>query len=961
MSRIKRCIMGVLFLAIVMTGIYFYQDSSNEVQAETQVVNKDMLSLKFQVGQGTAQGKIRVVASVDSPNYSAVGFDIAKDNNEPQELTIDTKKYPLPQRIKSSVEGMEYSFSPKVVDTSSEYFLTGKWTADPNVKYTVCAWVKTFEGDKICGQSRCITLSDLTATTYLNMSFELNEGCTLSKTGEDAYADINVTYNGTPTTAKVISVNGSSVHVNVQNVDRTTLPSATKFVFKNSDGTECGSTIFRNLYTSYSETTEGETTTNTADTSWYDVYLEENKDENEFVIATSADLYGLPMLVNSTDAVTFNGKIIYLCADIEANKGEAAETGWDSTKVEGGTEYPWTPIGTSSASFNGTFDGQGHAISGIIAKQDYRAALFAWTGSNSVFKDFILMNSYFEGKEYNGSIAGRLDGSLYNISSDAIVKGSSSTNGGLVGFIYAPSTGKSVIKDCCFTGSVQAGLTEAELKNFAGGMVGALWQGNLEVVNCEVTGTVGATQYYAGGILGGLNNGDAVATIDIKNCRFLGTIKNTGGHSGGIIGSAYENTDTINITNCSVGGEINAGSRSGGLIGQIGGGTVTIGASSFAGNLKASDYYYAGGLIGIVVGGTVNINNSNFEDTGKVEAKETAGGLVGYAMGGTVIIDNSSAAGEVASTWSVGGLVSRVANGTVEIKNSSFEEEGKFTKGNYSGGIIGRVESGTAIINGCHANSMTAPGHSSGGIVGYVGGGNVTIGNSYFSGQFDTSAENAGGLVGYILRGTLGIENSYFDGDFTSTTNYAGGIVGTIGAVSSGCDVTVDIKSCYAKGTVSANGSHIGGIIGRVTYLTNKVVSLTDCLNAASVSGGNWTGGLFGRTHKTSGTIKMTRCLNIGAINSSSSVSAGSAVGGADQAPTVEAVYAVINNTVSKACGNNTFAVTTCELKDITVGNGVTAEKIKTETLSGLFTAENTIWTIGTTEGSTPKLNLTTQ
>ena len=166
MKRVKRSIAVILSLAIIMTGIYWCENPAEEVQAATETeVNSDMLELKFQRGQGSISNKIRVVASVDSPNYSAVGFGIDKgDGNGEQLFTINTKTHPLPQRIKSSVTGLEYSFSPKVVDTSSEYFLTAKWTATENAKYTVRAWVKTFDGDMVFGQSRCITLNDLSTT-----------------------------------------------------------------------------------------------------------------------------------------------------------------------------------------------------------------------------------------------------------------------------------------------------------------------------------------------------------------------------------------------------------------------------------------------------------------------------------------------------------------------------------------------------------------------------------------------------------------------------------------------------------------------------------------------------------------------------------------------------------------------------------------------------------------------------
>lgn len=301
MKRVKRCIAVILSLAIVMTGIYWCENSAEEVQAATETeVNSEMLELKFQRGQGSISNKIRVVASVDSPNYSAVGFAIDKGDGE-QLFTINTKQYPLPQRIKSTVYNidgtemrMDYSFSPKVIDTSSEYFLTAKWNAVEGTQYTVRAWVKTFEGEMVYGQSRCITLDDLSATNYLNMSFELKAGCELPKSTEDEtkYADIPVTYNGTSTMAEVVSVkvdeNGAqTVHVNVKNVDRTALPSVTEFVFG-----EYGSSTFRNLYTTY--TGDG-----TADTTWFD------DNETEYVIATSADLYGLANIVNG-EGITAN-------------------------------------------------------------------------------------------------------------------------------------------------------------------------------------------------------------------------------------------------------------------------------------------------------------------------------------------------------------------------------------------------------------------------------------------------------------------------------------------------------------------------------------------------------------------------------------------------------------------------------------------------------------------------------
>ena len=113
---------------------------------------------------------------------------------------------------------------------------------------------------------------------------------------------------------------------------------------------------WRNLNTTYNGSNP--------DSSWYTAI----SDEKEFVIATNADLYGLSVLANATNKNTFEGKTIYLSADIEANKGKATLEGWNATG-ENNTSYPWTPIGSFDVSrFNGIFDGQGHTISGLYGK-----------------------------------------------------------------------------------------------------------------------------------------------------------------------------------------------------------------------------------------------------------------------------------------------------------------------------------------------------------------------------------------------------------------------------------------------------------------------------------------------------------------------------------------------------------------------------------------------------------------
>lgn len=98
----------------------------------------------------------------------------------------------------------------------------------------------------------------------------------------------------------------------------------------------------------------------TTDTSWY----ENNKDATEFSIGTAAELAGLAKLVN--DGTNFSGKTIKLTKDIRLNEQDVPTGG-----------HEWTPIGKyarrAKKPFSGTFDGQGHTISGLYINLSNRS------------------------------------------------------------------------------------------------------------------------------------------------------------------------------------------------------------------------------------------------------------------------------------------------------------------------------------------------------------------------------------------------------------------------------------------------------------------------------------------------------------------------------------------------------------------------------------------------------------
>ena len=145
---------------------------------------------------------------------------------------------------------------------------------------------------------------------------------------------------------------------------------------------------------------------NKADVTWYD------EEGTEFVIDTVDELYDVLTLSQFYD---FKGQTIKLGADLVVNEGNAKD--W----TEKAPERVWYPI----SNFSGTFDGQGHSISGLYGKGiDGSVGMFTNTGKKCVIKNFRLLNSYFTSFSNGGtgSIVGTGSVTLDTVYSDAIVE-----------------------------------------------------------------------------------------------------------------------------------------------------------------------------------------------------------------------------------------------------------------------------------------------------------------------------------------------------------------------------------------------------------------------------------------------------------------------------------------------------------------------------------------------------------
>ena len=210
----------------------------------------------------------------------------------------------------------------------------------------------------------------------------------------------------------------------------------------------------------------------------------------------------------------------------------------------------WTPIGTESQPYTGTFDGGGkYTITGLKIDQsgtDY-VGLIGRLGSGGTVQDVTLTEVNVTGGTFVGGIAGQNDGTVENCSVNGTVTGRGFTDtGGIVGTNYGTISGCSA--EGTVTGSVNVGgiaggsylgativgcysSAAVEGSSTVGGVVGNLGN-NCSLIACYSTGNVTATLTtgYAGGVVGVNAQGSVTACY-----HATGTVSGQG-NVGGIVG-----------------------------------------------------------------------------------------------------------------------------------------------------------------------------------------------------------------------------------------------------------------------------------------------------------------------------------------------------------------------------------------------------------------------------------------
>ena len=288
--------------------------------------------------------------------------------------------------------------------------------------------------------------------------------------------------------------------------------------------------------------------------------------------------------------------------------------------------------------FDGTFDGDGHTISGIYhtengnnAEGKYNA-LFGCIDKNGVVKNIIFSeNNHITGYNYVGSIASLNMGTIENCTNNADITASNFAAGGICGFMV---NGNGTVRDCHNHGNIKA-------MTYASGICGGSQSGksittySYLIEGCTNSGNLSTSNSLGSAGIAGSYSGA------VKNCTNSGNADDTKGtskskqYTAGIVSCA---SFAVDIDGCTNSGSISGVKNVGGILGNVMKGdevTTTIKNCTNNGTVSGQDLYVAG-IVGnsARANGLVSVesctNNGEVTSTGTTE-------FIGNLRGNTTI------------------------------------------------------------------------------------------------------------------------------------------------------------------------------------------------------------------------------------------------------------------------------------------------------------------------------------
>ena len=264
------------------------------------------------------------------------------------------------------------------------------------------------------------------------------------------------------------------------------------------------------------------------------------------------------------DGFRFVGELMYLRTAV-SDPNRRSEFAGGSYRLGGDIDMfgIWTPIGTESAPFTGTFDGAGYTITGLTTRGTSDVQGFFGVVNGGHIINVNLRNVDIEGRNSIGGLVGRIEGGTVS-------------------------------------GSFVTGWVDGSQD--VGGLVGTVERGSISNSDAYVEVTGGL---FVGGLSGSVSDGSTVSgSYTVGTVSALST-------AGGLVGFVAGSTVSDSYAATTISSD-----NSGGLVGWLEGGTVSRSyATGFVSSEDNSDNTALGGLVGEISGNNATVSDSFYDQT----------------------------------------------------------------------------------------------------------------------------------------------------------------------------------------------------------------------------------------------------------------------------------------------------------------------------------------------------------
>lgn len=473
----------------------------------------------------------------------------------------------------------------------------------------------------------------------------------------------------------------------------------------------------------------------------------------------------------------------------------------------------YIPIGyyvsnNDQAMFSGTYDGQGHTVSGITVTRtgstsaDNHIGLFGMVGSGGTVQNVVLASSTFTGIDDVGGIVGYSYGTVQNCRVESTVTINAGTNdvynhGGIVG------DNNGTINGCVSAASIQDNgkSNHKYVGGIAGRSIGA-------VKDCLYTGSTVTADNMKGAIIGYNEHNDGVFTNNYYytsiNLGGVGANGSSSDQNGArraytvTLGSnvGLEGAETAySVSGLTAIGAGNYALRSGSIIYSGAGQTLTIrytGGDVPVG--KALRFSYNDGSDHAIDGNSFTMPAHNV--TVSATLVDDLWGIIAYGADGS-----AEKPFRISTPAGLDLLAQRVNSGTGD----------EYAASGYSG--IHFLQTANLTYDGTE-NNYTAIGTSSNPFSGHYDGGEKTISGIHINKTgTDLNADCYQGLFGYVDGGT--IERLALAGSTIVGYRYVGGIAGYLNGTIQNCRVEADVTlSSQSHSDKLRQYLYFGGVAG---------------------------------------------------------------------------------------------------------------------------------------------------